>query len=120
MSRETTEISIRAFALIPSLALVAVGVITGASRFDVTSNSGVTGTCASVFNGPPGDLGNAYDAAQKRALDELTGPRDIGPTFDALCDSKRASRGTWTWGLVGFGVVLASGAVLIRPTRNEM
>ena len=41
----------------------------------------------------------------RRQLAELRGQYDKGPTFDALCNSKRASRGTWTWVLVAVGVV---------------
>jgi hypothetical protein len=113
--------SVRAFGLVLALVLIAAGVIVGMSRFDVTSNGGITGTCASVFNGPHGDIGNGDDGAQKRSLDELggIGRRDNGPTFDALCNSERASRSTWTWVLVGVGVVLAAGAVLIQPTKSE-
>jgi hypothetical protein len=57
-------------------AALAIGALLmlGPSRFTVTSDGGITGTCASVFNGQRGDMGNADDGAQARQLAELRGP----------------------------------------------
>jgi hypothetical protein len=82
--------------------------VLGPGRFQVTSDGGITGTCASVFDGPHGDMGNADDGAQARQMAELRGHYDNGPSFDRLCNDERSSRRMWMWGLVGLGWALST------------
>jgi hypothetical protein len=112
--------SIRGFVIGLGVVLVFIGVVViGNARFEIHAG-GDTGMCTSYFNGPSGDVGNADALQQKLSLGELAGKRYTGPSVDDLCNNERDQRGTWTWVLVGVGVVLAAGGVLIRPTKNAM
>jgi hypothetical protein len=100
------------FLTVVGVALVAAGLLEfGAGRFDVTSPAGQRAQCSSVFSGS----GYEYTSADGYPM---AGPADT--RFDALCDSERAARKMWLWGLVGLGVVLVGGAwTVFWPTRPE-
>ena len=110
--------SYRGFAIGLGVVLVFIGVVViGNARFSIHAG-GDTGTCASYFNGPSGDIGNADALQQKLSLDGLVGKHYTGLSVDDLCNNERDQRGTWTWVLVGVGLALVAGGLFVWPQRN--
>jgi hypothetical protein len=117
--------SARSFGLIMGMVLFVIGTIVGISRFDVTSAC-EKAMCSSYFDGatPPAKQFDAPpDQDRQFGINGRRMPYGGAQSLVSLCDAQRPQRGTWTWLLIGGGLVLYAACLLIRnqqgTQRNE-